>query len=48
MGNDQDFTDDLIDQEIDDAECLSGLFAITENELPAPRPKTKRKRKGRP
>ncbi len=35
----------LIGDEIDDAEWLSGLFAVTENELPAPRPKKKRKNK---
>ena len=36
----------LVGDEIDDAEWLTGLFAVTEEELPAPRPKRKRKKKG--
>lgn len=32
----------LIEDQVDDAEWLAGLFAVTENELPAPRPKKKR------
>ena len=36
----------LIGEEIDDAEWLTGLFAVTENELPAPRPKRKPRKKG--
>lgn len=36
----------LIKDEIEDAEWLTELLVITENELPAPRPKKKRKKKG--
>ncbi len=32
----------LIDDQVDDAEWLAGLFAVTENALPAPKPKKKR------
>jgi len=32
----------LIEDQVDDAEWLTGLFAVTENELPAPKPKKKR------
>ena len=35
----------LIEDELDDSEWLTGLFAATEKELPAPRPKKKRKKK---
>ena len=34
----------LIEDQVDDGEWLTGLFAITERELPAPKPKRKRKR----
>ena len=34
----------LIEDEIEDAEWLTGLFAVTEKALPAPRPKRKKKR----
>jgi len=36
----------LIEDEIEDAEWLTELFVITEEELPAPKPKKKRKKKG--
>jgi len=36
----------VVEDEIDDAEWLNGLFVVTEKELPAPRPKTKPKKKG--
>ena len=35
----------LIEDELDDAEWLTGLFVVTENELPAPTPKKKRSKK---
>ena len=35
----------LIADEVEDAEWLTGLFRVTEKELPAPRPKKKRKKK---
>jgi TfoX/Sxy family transcriptional regulator of competence genes len=34
----------LIEDQVDDGEWLTGLFAVTERELPAPKPKRKRKR----
>jgi hypothetical protein len=43
MPNDPDYINSVIDQ-VDDGEWLTGLFAITERELPAPKPKQKRKR----
>lgn len=43
MPNDPDFINYVIDQ-VDDGEGLTGLFAITERELPATKPKRKRKR----
>lgn len=32
----------LIEDQVDDAEWLTGLFTVTEKELPAPKPKKKR------
>jgi hypothetical protein len=32
----------LIEDQVDDAEWLTGLFTVTEEELPAPKPKKKR------
>ena len=32
----------LIEDQVDDAEWLTGLFTVTERELPAPKPKKKR------
>jgi TfoX/Sxy family transcriptional regulator of competence genes len=34
----------LISDEIEDGDWLTGLFAVTENALPAPKPKRKKKR----
>lgn len=34
----------LIEDQVDDSEWLTGLFAATERELPAPKPKRKKKR----
>ena len=34
----------LITDEIEDGDWLTGLFAVTENALPAPKPKRKKKR----
>ncbi len=38
----------LVQDEIEDAEWLTELLVITEQELPAPRPKQKPKQKGSP
>ena len=35
----------LIEDEIENADWLTGLLVVTENELPTPRPKKKRKKK---
>jgi TfoX/Sxy family transcriptional regulator of competence genes len=32
----------LIEDQVDDAEWLTGLFTVTEEDLPAPKPKNKR------
>lgn len=34
----------LVGDEMEDGEWLTGLFVVTENELPAPKPKKKRKK----
>ena len=36
----------LIEDEIEDAEWLTGLFVATEEDLPAPKPKKRRNKKG--